>query len=331
VETEFKKVGLKLVNVNVTDITDKSGYIEAIGKEAAAAALNDAKKAVAEKNRDGDIGQSAASNEAKKAVAERDRDGSIGQAEAQRDQRIRLAAADADAVSGENTAKVQVANSNSALRVQAAEAQRKATAAEKVAEANALQESYAAQQSAEQARADREFATQQADVVVKARINKEQVEIAAEASAEQARRIAKGEADATYAKMEAQARGIFEILSRQANGMKMVVDAASGDADKAVQLLLVDKLPDMVKTQVEAIKGLNFGNITVWDSGAGSNGNGSSLANFASSLMGVMPPLATACKNAGFKIPGYLGSLLDDQTAAAVAENAEAAQAEGNK
>ncbi len=60
VEAELKKVGLKLINVNVTDINDESGYIEALGKEAAAKAINDAKKSVAEKNRDGSIGEANA-------------------------------------------------------------------------------------------------------------------------------------------------------------------------------------------------------------------------------------------------------------------------------
>ena len=35
VETELKKIGLRLINVNVTDINDESGYIEALGREAA--------------------------------------------------------------------------------------------------------------------------------------------------------------------------------------------------------------------------------------------------------------------------------------------------------
>ena len=38
VDSELKKIGLKLINVNVTDIRDESGYIEALGKEAAAKA-----------------------------------------------------------------------------------------------------------------------------------------------------------------------------------------------------------------------------------------------------------------------------------------------------
>ncbi|HJW28590.1 MAG TPA: flotillin family protein, partial [Saprospiraceae bacterium] len=48
VGNELKKIGLMLINVNVTDIQDESGYIEALGKEAAAKAINDAKQSVAE-------------------------------------------------------------------------------------------------------------------------------------------------------------------------------------------------------------------------------------------------------------------------------------------
>jgi len=60
VESELKKIGLRLINVNVTDINDESGYISALGKEAAAKAINDARQSVAEKTRDGSIGEANA-------------------------------------------------------------------------------------------------------------------------------------------------------------------------------------------------------------------------------------------------------------------------------
>ena len=43
VEPELNKIGLHLINVNITDITDESGYIESIGKKAASTAVNQAK------------------------------------------------------------------------------------------------------------------------------------------------------------------------------------------------------------------------------------------------------------------------------------------------
>ena len=44
---ELHKLGLYLINVNITDITDDSDYIESIGKKAAATAVNAAKADVA--------------------------------------------------------------------------------------------------------------------------------------------------------------------------------------------------------------------------------------------------------------------------------------------
>ena len=283
VEAELRKIGLKLINVNVTDIRDESGYIEALGKEAAAKAINDAKKSVAEQNRYGETG---------KAVADKDT-------------RINVAAADADAVKGENSAKIEIANSDALRREKQAEAERLAVAAEKVQAAKALEEAYKSERDAELARAEREKATQQANVVVSAQIEKEKAIIEAEAVAEQLRRKAKGEADAIYAKMDAQARGTLEILSKQAEGFGQLVSAAGGDAQQAITMLITDKLPELVKTQVEAVKGINIDKVTVWDSGKGENGK-TATANFVSGLMGSVPPLEELFKMAGMSLPNYL-------------------------
>ena len=71
VEAELRKIGLKLINVNVTDIRDESGYIEALGKEAAAKAINDAKKSVAEQNRYGETGKANADKDTRVNVLRR--------------------------------------------------------------------------------------------------------------------------------------------------------------------------------------------------------------------------------------------------------------------
>ncbi len=294
VEAELRKIGLKLINVNVTDIRDESGYIEALGKEAAAKAINDAKKSVAEQNRYGEIGK-----------AEADRDKDIRIAETQRDTRIKTAAANALAVQGENTSKIDIANSDAARREKEAEAARIAVAAEKVQAAKALQEAYQSERDAELARAEREKATQQANIVVPAQIEKERLIIEAEAEAEKLRRTAKGEADAIFAKMDAQARGTLEILTKQADGFGQIVHAAEGDAQKAVLMMISDKLPELVKTQVEAVKGINIDKVTVWDTGAGKDGK-TATANFISGLMQSVPPLQDLFKMAGMNLPEYI-------------------------
>jgi len=300
VEVELKKIGLKLINVNVTDIKDESGYIEALGQEAAAKAIN----------------------EAKVRVAEQEKLGEIGKADAVRETRIRTAEANASAVKGENEAKVAIANSDAARREAEAEAQRKAVAAEKVANAQALEEAYAAEQKAELARADRERASQQANVIVAQEIEKRRLVIAAEATAEQKRVNAKGEADAIFAKMEAEAKGLYEILTKQADGYDKMIQAAGGDATKAYTLLLLEKLPELVKTQVEAIKGINIDKVTVWDNGGGADGKGST-ANFLSGLMKSVPPLSELFDQAGMSLPEYLGKKNEETPAPAEAETAE--------
>ncbi|OFX62216.1 MAG: flotillin, partial [Bacteroidetes bacterium GWA2_30_7] len=277
VEAELKKIGLKLINVNVTDIKDESGYIEALGKEAAAKAINDAKKTVAEKNRDGEIGE----------------------ANAMQDQRVQVAEANATAVAGENMAKVTIANSNADRREKEAEANRKAIAAEKVKEANALEEAYVAEKNAELIRAARDKATQLANIVIPAEVEKQRVEIDAEAKAEQIRRLAKGDADAIFLKMEAEAKGIYQILSKQADGFEMIVKAAKNNSKDAVMLMIADKLPELVKHQVEAIKNIKIDKITVWDSlGGGKEGKGTSTANFLSGMLGSIPPFEDVFKMA---------------------------------
>lgn len=284
VEVELKKIGLRLINVNVTDIKDESGYIEALGQEAAAKAIN----------------------EAKVRVAEQEKIGEIGKAEAVRETRIRTAEANAQAVQGENEAKIAIANSDSARREREAEAQRKAVAAEKVAQAQALEEAYAAEQKAEDARADRERASQKANVIVAQEIEKQRLVIAAEAEAEQKRVNAKGEADAIYAKMEAEANGLYQVLTKQAEGYDRMIKAAGGDATKAYTLLLLEKLPELVKTQVEAIKGINIDKVTVWDNGAGTGDGKTSTAGFLSGLMKSIPPLSELFDQAGLSLPEYM-------------------------
>jgi flotillin len=328
VDTELKKIGLKLINVNVTDIRDESGYIEALGKEAAAKAINEAKISVAEQDKIGETGKAAADREkdtqiadtnrdrdVKIAITQKDRevsiaaagkDEAIGKAEAERDARIATSLANSIAIKGENEAKITIANSDAERREREAEALKLAIAAEKVQAAKALEESYLAEQKAEHARAERERATQTANVVVPAEISKQRAIIEAEAEAERTRLQAKGEADAIFAKMEAEAKGLLEILTKQADGYDKVVKAAGGNSTNAFQLLLLEKLPDLVKTQVEAVKNIKIDKITVWDGANNSENGNTTTANFVSGLMKTVPPLNDLFNMAGLSLPSYL-------------------------
>jgi len=306
VEQELRKIGLKLINVNVTDIRDESGYIEALGKEAAAKAINEAKKSVAEQERFGEIGKAEADRDREIRIAETVRDRDIRIAETHRDTRVRTAEANAVAVEGENKAKISIANTDSERREREAEANKRAVASEKIQQAKALEESYKAEREAENARKEREEATQKANIIVKAEIEKQRIVIEAEAEAAKLRTQAKGEADAIFAKMQANANGLNEILSKQADGFGKIVNAAGGDSKEAVLLMISDKLPELVKTQVDAIKNLKIDKITVWD-GQNTKDGKTTTANFVSGLMQSVPPLQDLFNMAGMQLPSYLG------------------------
>ncbi len=338
VEFELKKIGLRLINANITDIRDESGYIDALGKEAEAKAINEAKKNVAEREREGNTGEKkekaaeaieiaktdaeqrkqvaeqeaaavAAEKEAESkrraAIAARNAEALAAEKEAEATQRSAVAARNAEAIAAENQAAAQIALSEASRREAEAEARSRAYSAEKVQNARALGEAYAAEEKAELARAERQKATMQADVLVQAEIEKKRIEIAAEAEAEAIRRKAKGQADALLLKMQAEADGYKAQLAKRAEGFLMLVKSANGDPDAAVRLMMTDKIEELVKTQVEAIKGVNIDKITVWDTMGGQDGS-STTSNFLSSMMKAIPPMKDVYDMVGLEVPANL-------------------------
>lgn len=323
VEVELKKVGLRLINVNIQDITDESGYIDALGREAAARAINDAKI----------------------KVAQREREGDIGAAEADMEKRVKVAQAQAEAVEGENLSAVLIANSIASRREREAEALRLATAAEKVATAKALSEGYAAEEIAERQRAKRDEAAQMATIIVEAEIqrrkievlaeadkskirlqaeaeklrielqaaaDKHRIELTAQAEGERLKLLKQGEADGLKAFMLAQAEGTLAQLNARAEGFRQII-AAAGGADAAARLMVTEQLPKLVEEQVKAVSNLKIDKVTVWDSGKGENGK-TKTADFLSGLVGSVPPLHEIARNAGVELPEFLGKATQTDT-----------------
>lgn len=330
VAEELKKLGLVLLNVNITDITDGSGYIEAIGQRAAAGAINQAKIDVAEETRKGSIGSAEASKnesiavskanaEAAAGVADAERNQRIavsqanakaaaGEADAERDKRIAVKQADAAATQGENLAAIEIAQSNAARGEAEAEAYRRAEAAKQIAQAQIEKARFEAEAEAQKSRAEMETERQRAEVIVPAEISKQQITIAAEAEAERLRREAQGEADAIYAKLAAEAKGNMEILAAKGEGYRKIIESCNSDATAASQMLLIEKLQEIVALQTEAIKNIKIDKITVWDGGSNANGK-TSTANFLSGMVESLPPLHNVAKMAGLELPEYLGKV----------------------
>ena len=114
VEPELKKVGLVLINVNITDITDESGYIDAIGQKAASEAIQQARGDVADEQKKGEIRVANAEREREVEVANATKLREIGTREAEREQMVRLAELQKEQTVGEKAAErdkaVEVAN-----------------------------------------------------------------------------------------------------------------------------------------------------------------------------------------------------------------------------
>ena len=297
---ELNKLGLNLINVNITDITDDSDFIESIGQKAAAGAVNAAKKDVAAADRDGAIGQAEAYSVRDIQVAENVASAEKGKKAADADRRKEVAILEADAIQGENSSKANIAEYNAGLAEKEAEAMRRSEVARRTAEIDVQKAQYMLEQE-----------RLKAEEIVREEIAKTQIEIAAEAEAERQRRIAGGEADAILARYKAEAEGIQAVLEAKATGYSSLVASAGGDAKAAATLLMVEKIENIVSTQIEAIFNLKIDKITVWDSAGGGKGEGST-ANFVSSLIHSLPPVHDVAKMAGVDLPDYLGSMKDE-------------------
>ncbi len=341
VAEEVNKIGLELINVNVRDITDESGYIHAIGKRAAAEAVNRAKVEVAEQERDGASGEAAAVREKLVKVAAEQAGATEGQKLAEQRQRVALAALEAEAVKGEASSRrdrdIATAQREAETvasrkqfeqeqRIRVAEAEAAAvtgenTAQARVASSNAeLAEIQAdttrraqvalakSQEAVMLAQRDQELARLARDQIAPQEIEKRRAEIAAEAEAERRRREAKGEADAILAKYNAEAKGIQMVMEAKAEGSRKLIEACAGDAAVGPTLLLIEQLPKLVEQQVKAIQGLKIDKITVWDQG-GAAGGRHATADFLSGLVGSLPRLHELAEQAGIDLPPALGKL----------------------
>ena len=347
VEPELNKIGLYLINVNITDITDESTYIESIGKKAASEAINKARVDVAEQEKLGSIGQAVANKEKEVKVAENVAESEKGKKKAEADRRVFVQQQETTATIGE-----AVANKEKEIRVaenvaESEKGKKKAEADRRVfveqQEAEAIKGENMAR--ADIASADAELAMKQAaalklgevakreaqveiqkaqyraeqerlnaEEVVKKEIEKRKIEISAEAEAERIRREAKGQADAILLKYEAEARGIRQVLDSKAAGYLELVKSCNGDARSAATLLMTEKIEHIVTLQVEAIRNIKIDKVTVWDS-AGDGKGGSSTANFLASLIKSLPPLQDVAGMAGLELPKYLGEMTNKDEA----------------
>ncbi|MHB1224587.1 MAG: flotillin family protein [Gemmatimonadaceae bacterium] len=342
-EPELEKIGLVLINVNITDITDESGYIEAIGRKAASTAVQQARGDGAEQEKLGEIRVAEAERERYVKVADATKQRDIGIQEAEREKAVRLAELDKEQRIGEQTAiferETQVKDAEQRKRVSMAEAEAKAIAGEassqahivatraqlQLREAEAFQlaetkkrEAQAAVKEAENraltraaiADAERVEAERRAALEAPAKAEKAKMIVDAQAAAEQRTLAAQAEATAIYMKLEAEARGQYEILAKKGEGLKLVVEACGG-AEQAYQMLMLEHLDTLAQTAATAISNVKFDKVVVWDGGSGAGGG--ATAGFLQNLGKTLPPMMHVLRDiAGVELPGFMGTLASD-------------------
>jgi flotillin len=344
-EPELRKIGLVLINVNITDITDESGYIQAIGQKAASQAIQQARGDVAEQEKLGEIrvaeaqrekavqvanavksreiGMREATREQAVKVAQLDKEQQVGEQtamferevqvkNAEREKRVAVADANAKAIAGEARSQAEIAETQAKLQITQAEAYRQSETKKREAEASVQEAQNRAMAKAAIAQAERAEAEQRAQLEAPAKAEKAKTIVEAEADAERRRIEAIGEASAIYAKLEAEARGQYEILAKKGDGLRQIIEACGG-ADQAFKILLLEHLDHLADTSAQAISNIKFDKVVVWETG-GSDGK-SGTSNFLQSLSRTLPPMLQTMKDiGGVEIPESLIKLVDNRS-----------------
>jgi flotillin len=348
---EINKIGLELINVNVRDITDESGYIEAIGKRAAAEAINRAKVEVAQQVRDGATGEALAVREREVNVAREAATTEQGKKEAEARRRAALATLEAEAVTAESAAlrdkdvtMAQRAAETAAAkkvaeqeqRIRTADAEAAAVTGENLARAKIAQvqaelgeveaesrrrREVASAKSSEAiliAQREQELARMAKEMIAPQEIEKRRIELAAEAEGERRRIEARAEADAILAKYEAEATGMQKVLEAKAEGYRRLIESCGKDPQVGPTLLLIEQLPQLVAEQVKAVSNLKIDKITVWDTGTKPDGR-NATSDFLAGMVNSLPRLHELAAQAGIELPSALGKIHRDRAGSAAA------------
>ena len=162
-----------------------------------------------------------------------------------------------------------------------------------------------------------------AELEASAKAAKAQTIVDAEAEAEKMRIRAQGEASAIFAKLEAEAKGQYEILAKKGQGLREIVSNCGG-ADAAFRMLMLEHIDHLSEVAAQAISNIKFDKVVVWD-GQGSGGDGgSATSNFLRGLASSLPPALTMMKDiGGVEMPEFFGRLIEEAEKVEAEEVAE--------
>ena len=267
IDTELRKFGLYLMNINISDIRDAANYIVNLGKEAESKAQNEAQANIEEQEKLGAIKIANQIKERETKVAETRKDQDIAIAETKKLQEISVANADKDRISqvaianAEKESQVAKAEAEKNIRIEQANTEKESRIAELNSDMEIKQAEAAKKAAIGRNDAQKEVALSNADLAVtQANADKQAGEAAArsEAAVQTAREIAQKEVEeakarkvesslkaekivpAEISRQEAilQANAIAEKITREAEARAKATLAQAEAEAKAIQLKL---------------------------------------------------------------------------------------------
>lgn len=257
-EPELKKIGLQLLNVNIKDLKDGAGYLDALGKQAAQQAIQTARGDVAEQEKIGEIRVAQANREKLTAVAEAEAQREVALRETLRERATRIAQLDKEQQIAEQTAaferEAQVAAAEQTKRIALAAADAKAVAGEAEAKARREAEVAAADQKRRIALAEANATAVAGEADAQARIVATNSSLQVkQAEAYLTAETKKREAEAAVA--EAQNRALARAALAEAERVeaeKRALLEAPAKAEKARRIVDAEAAAEQVRLAAEA-------------------------------------------------------------------------------
>lgn len=259
INTELAKLGLTLINMNITDIRDEAGYIAALGEKDKAIALNAAEVEIAKaetngaikvseqqkiknsevagNNRDEKIALSEANRQEKSKIAELESAKESEIAEHNKNRTISVSKSNADGEIGKIKADKEVIDEEALLEVAKSEASGRMASAEEIAKASVEENKERSNQKAEEAKKERTRIQLEANVIVPAEIAKRNTEISADAYAIQLEKEAEGEKNSQITKAEGESQS--KVLEGQAEA-KVINEIGTANAEAKEKSLMAE-------------------------------------------------------------------------------------------
>ncbi len=240
---ELAKIGVIIDIINIQDIRDERGYLEALGR-----------KRTAEVIRDAEIGEAEAKRDAMKESETARREGEVVRAEQERQI--------AEAEKGRDVAKQHYVGETLAATRKAEQqgplSEAKAKQEVVVEQQKVLEEQQKAREKVESARAEAEEQKYRADRVIPAEADRQAVILEAE-----------GQAAAIFKRAQAQAKAIQLKLEAEAEGLRKKAEAWN-TYGKAAQLnLALEAIKEVAGKGAEALGAIKFDKVIAIDSGGG--------------------------------------------------------------